>query len=70
MFAIRSKRDKRWVYGTDYRYSKPKQRLSHENVKIYSERIHAKSDMILRQINMKNYEIVEVELTEVKKVEL
>ena len=68
MFAIRNKKDKRWVYGTDYRYSKPRQRCSHENVKIYSEMILAENEIALRQINMKNYEIVEVELIEVKKV--
>ena len=64
MFAIRNKKDKRWVYGTDYRYNPPRQKLSDEEVKIYKDEATALADARFRQINFNNYQLVSVGLIE------
>ena len=64
MFAIRSKKDKRWVYGTDYRYNPPRQKLSYEEVKIYKDEATALVDARFRQINFNKYQLVSVGLIE------
>ncbi|MGF2144051.1 hypothetical protein ACQUEF_01725 [Vagococcus fluvialis] len=62
MFAIRNKKDKRWVYGTDYRNDPPKQRLSTERAILCKDKESALLEMKLRRVNSKRYEVVEVEL--------
>ena len=61
MFAIINKKTKEWVFGTDYRYHPPHQRISTEQALTYYDREYAEVDFKVRKCN-KNYEIVEVEL--------
>jgi len=70
MFAIRSKADKRWVYGTDYRCSPAKQRLSYERAKLFEDRAEAESQFGARLINPARYEVVEVLLMEAPTINL
>ena len=37
MYAIRNKRTKKWLYGTDYRYSPPHQRTSKNKVCVFED---------------------------------
>lgn len=65
MYAIRNKRTKKWVYGTDYRYSPRRQRTSFDRALTYENYDRAKLDFIGRQCG-KDYEIVTVVITEVR----
>lgn len=65
MFAIRNKKDNRWVYGTDYRSNPPKQRLSNNKALLFEEQEDALLELALRRMNRERYEVVEVKLVEV-----
>ena len=65
MFAIRNKKDNRWVYGTDYRGNPPKQRLSNNRALLFEEQEDALLELVLRRMNRERYEVVEVKLVEV-----
>lgn len=65
MFAIRNKKDKRWVYGTDYRSNPPKQRLSNNRALLFEEQEDALLELDLRKMSGQRYEVVEVKLEEV-----
>ena len=65
MYAIRNKRTKKWVYGTDYRYSPRRQRTSFDRALTYKDYDHAEIDFMCRQCGT-NYEIVPVVITEVR----
>ena len=65
MYAIRNRKTKKWVYGTDYRYSPRRQRTSLNRALTYEDFDHAKFDFKHRQCG-KDYEIVSVVITEVR----
>ena len=65
MYAIRNRRTKKWVYGTDYRYSPRRQRTSFDRALTYEDFDDAKLDFMYRQCG-KDYEIVPVVITEVR----
>lgn len=67
MFAIQNKITGQWVYGTNYRFSPPRQRISNRQALTYEERSYAESDFQTRRCN-KDYAVVEVTLNIIKDV--
>lgn len=65
MYAIRAKKSKKWLYGTDYRYPRPHQRTSKNEALLYSDLFLAESDFKKRRCSNKLYEIVPVRLEEI-----
>lgn len=61
MYAIRHKKTKKWVYGTDYRYDPPHQRTSEDNALLFEYDFQAETALKTRRVS-EDYEIVEVEL--------
>jgi hypothetical protein len=61
MYAIRNKRTKRWLYGTDYRRCPPTQRTSHNEAITFEDWIDAEHQFRMRKCG-KEYEIVKVKL--------
>ena len=66
MYAIRHKKTKKFVYGTDYRQyyngtKTHKQRTSSNQALTYADKDYAEIDMLTRGMS-KDYEIVEVKL--------
>lgn len=59
MFAIINTRTKKFVYGTDYRYCFPRQRLSTEKMLTFETAEEAQAAMNLRCISKKSYRICE-----------
>ncbi|EAG6120430.1 hypothetical protein DLK56_01880 [Listeria monocytogenes] len=62
MYAIRHKRTKKFVYGTDKRYSKFRQRTSNEQALLFESYFIAHTAFNDRQVSHMLYEIVPVEL--------
>ncbi|EHT9650996.1 hypothetical protein ABZU90_000517 [Listeria monocytogenes] len=62
MYAIRHKRTKKFVYGTDKRYSKFRQRTSNEQALLFESYFTAHTAFKDRQVSHMLYEIVPVEL--------
>lgn len=60
-YAIRSKRTKKWVYGTDYRYHPWHQRTSAEKALVFDDYKLAKLAFEARRCG-KAYEIVPVRI--------
>lgn len=65
MYAIRNRKTKKWVYGTDYRYSPRRQRTSFDRALTYEDYDHAKLAFVCRQCG-KDYEVVPVVITEAR----
>ena len=65
MYAIRNKKTKKWVYGTDFRYFPHHQRTSNEQVLTYSDYTCAESDFLHRQCG-NDYKIVQIKIVEVE----
>lgn len=63
MYAIRNRRTKKWVYGTDYRYHPYHQRTSKDQAITYDDLEYAEWDFRHRKCG-KDYEIIECELIE------
>ena len=61
MFAIRNKRTKKWMYGTDYRYWPRHQRTSYEQALLFETYDEAEKETVYRECG-KDYEIVPVKL--------
>lgn len=69
MYAIRNKKTKKWVYGTDYCHPHPKksgrpswqQRTSFDRALIFGDLPNAMLELELRGCG-RDYEVVEVEL--------
>ena len=61
MYAIRNKKSKHFVYGTDYRYYPPHQRTSENKALLYDCYASALFDFNKRHCG-KNYEIVPVRI--------
>lgn len=66
MYAIRNKRTKKWVYGTDYRYCPSRQRTADDRLLVYSDYDEALLDFKHRKCG-KEYEIIEIEVRESNK---
>ncbi|EAC6915143.1 hypothetical protein EIO86_15990 [Listeria monocytogenes] len=62
MYAIQHKRTKKFVYGTDKRYSKFRQRTSSEQALLFESYFIAHTAFNDRQVSHRLYEIVQVEL--------
>lgn len=67
MYAIRHKKTKEWVCGTDYRQFYPqtrafKQRTSEHQALTYNDKEYAEIDLMSRRMS-RDYEVVEVNLT-------
>ncbi|EAC2491252.1 hypothetical protein CRJ96_15285 [Listeria monocytogenes] len=62
MYAIQHKRTKKFVYGTDKRYSKFRQRTSSEQALLFESYFIAHTAFNDRQVSYWLYEIVQVEL--------
>jgi len=61
MYAIRNKRTKKWLFGTDRRYHPWHQRTAEDRALILPDFDTAKLEFLARQCN-KDYEIVPVRL--------
>lgn len=61
MYAIRNRRTRLFVYGTDYRYHPPHQRTSNDKVLVYETEREAQFDFRHRGCG-KDYEIVPVRM--------
>jgi hypothetical protein len=66
MFAIRHRKTKQWVYGTDYRMCPHHQRTSDDQALTYKTSKEACQDYEHRDCSRALYEIVEVKLQEVE----
>lgn len=60
-YAIRNKKNKKWLYGTDFRYSPPHQRLTDDTPYLYPTQWLAELAFKTRRCNA-DYEIVKVEV--------
>ena len=65
MWAIRNKRTKKWLYGTDYRYYPRHQRTSEDRVLTWETEEQAVREMKWRGCG-KDYEAVPVRLEELE----
>ena len=65
MWAIRNRRTKKWVYGTDYRYRPRHQRTSNEMALTYETQNEALHDMKMRECG-KDYKAVPVRFEEME----
>ena len=65
MYAIKNRKYKKWLFGTDYNYSPPRQRLSENNVMIFQDYSTARREFNKRGCG-KEYRIIAVELVEKK----
>jgi hypothetical protein len=65
MYAIRNKRTKKWLFGTDRRYHPWHQRTAEDRALILPDFDTAKLEFLARQCN-KDYEIVPVRLEEIE----
>lgn len=61
MYAIRNKKTKKWVYGTDYRCDPRKQRTSFDRALTYEHLDSAEIDFMVRGCG-KDYKVVPVKL--------
>ena len=61
MYAIRNRKTKKWVYGTDFRYHPAHQRTSEDMAIIYNDHRSAMVDFFRRYCG-KQYEVVPVRL--------
>ena len=63
-YAIRNKKTGKYLYGTDFNFDKPRQRLTDENCppKLFSA-FDIEIELYRRQIDLRFYEVVEIELT-------
>lgn len=64
MYAIRNKKTKKWVYGTDRRFSPPHQRTSYYEALTFESEDQANDAFKHRRCSDKLYEILPVELKE------
>ncbi|EEO5812577.1 hypothetical protein ACK2EA_000038 [Listeria monocytogenes] len=62
MQAIRHKRTKKFIYGTDKRYSPFRQRTSNDQALLFENHFTANLAFKERKVSKKLYEIVTVEL--------
>ena len=67
MFAIQNRKTGKFLYGTDYRYSPPRQRTSLNEMRTYSDLRYAVADYNNRRCG-KDYRIVVLKTVEVKRV--
>jgi len=68
MYAIRNKKTKKWLYGTDRRYHPWHQRTSEDRALILPDFECAKLEFLSRRCS-KEYEIVLVKITALKETE-
>lgn len=61
MYAIRNKRTRKWLYGTDYRFYPRKQRTSFDKAMIFESEQEAKNEFRWRMCG-KSYEIIPVRI--------
>lgn len=63
MYAIRNKRTRKWLYGTDYSYAdgKPRQRTSDDRAMLWENYEDATNEFRWRRCG-KDYEVVPVRL--------
>lgn len=66
MWAIRHKKTKAWVYGTDHRYWPRRQRTSTERLLTYATHEEAEVDFRCRRCSERFYEIVPIKIMEVE----
>ena len=67
MYAIQNIKTGKFVYGTDYRYNRPKQRTSKDEMLTYATDWHAQLDFKKRRCG-KDYRIVVLKTIGVKRV--
>ena len=63
MYAIKNKLTGKWLYGTDFRTSKPVQRTSENRCMIFETYEDAKLEVDRRRCS-RNYQIVKVKVIE------
>lgn len=62
-FAIRHKRTKNFIYGTDFSYSPCRQRLSDgKSPPMFFSELTLITEIYRREINLKNFEVVKIEV--------
>ena len=61
MYAIRNKKTRKWLYGTDYRYQPPHQRTAEDQAIVFESYEEARNQSRWRRCG-KSYEIVPVRL--------
>ena len=65
-YAIRHKKSGKYIYGTDFNYDRNRQRLSDDLCPpMLFSRISLEVEIIHRQIDLRYYEVVPVQLKEV-----
>jgi hypothetical protein len=60
MFAIMKKKTGEFVYGTDYRYSPPRQKVNKDQMITYDEKIYADADFLNRRCSKASYKVVKI----------
>ena len=68
-YAIRNKKKQKWLWGTDFRYPSPQQRLSDDTPYLYPTQSLAELALKVRRCNA-DYEIVKVEVEPVRHARL
>lgn len=66
MWAIRNKRTRKWLCGTDHRYSPAHQRTSKDNAMIFDSYELAQAEIRWRQCG-RDYEAVPIRIEEVER---
>lgn len=66
LYAIKHKGSGRFVTGTNFRYSPPRQILSDFNAPLVISGYDLMSELTHRQVSMRYYEVVKVTVEEVK----
>ena len=66
MWAIRNKRTKKWLYGTDYRHSPPTQRTSYDIALLFENSLDAENAFRWRKCG-KDYEVIPVRIDAIEK---
>lgn len=67
MYAIQNIKTGKFMYGTDYRYSPPRQRTSNNRMLTYDDLWLAKCDFLHRKCG-KDYKIAVLKTVEVKRL--
>lgn len=65
MWAIRNKRTRKWLYGTDYSGKKIHQRTSEERCMVFETEQIARAEMRWRKCGV-NYEAVPIRIEEIQ----
>jgi hypothetical protein len=66
MFAIRNRRTRQWLFGTDWNYNPPRQRLANDWAEVFRSREQGEFEFRRRQCSEKTYRLCEVQIIEIR----